>query len=69
MKHKESHKRSILKTITWHILHIIMVATIAYVVTGSVKIAAILASLEMLWETFAYYIHERVWIKFGHKIH
>jgi uncharacterized membrane protein len=46
-----------------------MVATIAYVVTGSVKIAAILASLEMLWETFAYYIHERVWIKFGHKIH
>ena len=65
----ESTKRSLYKTITWHLLHIFMVATIAFIVTGSVKIAAILASLEMLWETFAYFMHERIWAKFGHKVH
>lgn len=64
----ESNKRSIYKTISWHALHIVMVASVAYIVTGSVKIAAILASLEMLWESFAYYLHERAWARFGKKV-
>ena len=64
----DSYKRSIYKTISWHLLHVVMVATIAFIVTGSIKIAAILASAEMLWESFAYYIHERAWAKFGHKV-
>lgn len=64
----ESNKRSIYKTISWHILHVVMVASIAFVVTGSIKIAAILASAEMLWESFAYYAHERAWARFGKKV-
>lgn len=40
-----------------------MVAVIAYIVTGSVQIAAILASAELLWESVAYYAHERVWAR------
>lgn len=64
----ESNKRSIYKPISWHALHIVMVASVAYIVTGSVKIAAILASLEMLWESFAYYLHERAWARFGKKV-
>lgn len=64
----ESNKRSIYKTISWHILHVFMVATVAFVVTGSIHIAALLASLELLWESFAFYLHERAWAKFGKKI-
>lgn len=64
----DSKKRSLYKSVTWHLLHVTMVATVALVVTGSVKIAAILASLEMLWETVAFYAHERAWAKFGKKV-
>lgn len=64
----ESNKRSIYKTISWHALHIVMVATIALFVTGSMQIAALLASAEFLWESFAFYLHERAWAKFGHKV-
>lgn len=64
----DTNKKSIYKTVSWHLLHIVMVASVAYIVTGSVKIAALLASLEMLWESFAYYLHERAWAKFGKKI-
>lgn len=59
----DSRKRSLYKSISWHILHVIMVASVAYIVTGSVKIAAILASAEMIWESVAYYMHERAWSK------
>jgi len=45
-----------------------MVALVALIVTGSVKLAAILASAELVWESFAYFAHERVWAKFGHKV-
>jgi len=45
-----------------------MVALVAFIVTGSIKVAAILASAELVWESFAYFLHERVWAKFGEKI-
>ena len=45
-----------------------MVALVALIVTGSIKIAAILASAELIWESFAYFLHERVWAKFGNNI-
>ena len=64
----DSRKKSLYKSLSWHILHITMVATIAYVVTGSVAIAAILASAELVWESVAFYLHERAWAKFGKKI-
>ena len=64
----ESKKRSLYKTISWHLLHMFMVGLIALLVTGSIKIAAILASAELIWESLAYFAHERIWVKFGSKI-
>ncbi len=49
-------------------LHILMVACIGFAVTGSIKLAAIIASLEMLFETFLFFAHERVWARFGKKV-
>jgi uncharacterized membrane protein len=45
-----------------------MVALVALLVTGSVKLAAILASAELVWESFAYFAHERLWAKIGQKV-
>jgi len=45
-----------------------MVMLVAFIVTGSFKLAAILASAEFFWESFAYFLHERVWAKFGNKV-
>jgi uncharacterized membrane protein len=61
----ESKKRSVYKTISWHLIHIFLVAIIAFVVTGSIKFAAIIASFEMLFETFLFFAHERAWARFG----
>lgn len=64
----ESKKRSVYKTISWHLLHIVMVMSISFFVTGSIKFAATIASLEMLFETFLFFTHERAWAKFGKKV-
>ena len=64
----ESTKKSLYKTISWHTLHLFAVATIGLIVTGSFKLAGILASAEFIWESFMYFVHERVWAKLGKKI-
>ena len=64
----ESTKRSLYKTISWHLLHMFMVALVALIVTGSVKLAAILASSELIWESFAYFAHERIWARIGKRV-
>lgn len=51
------------KTASWHLLHITMVAIMALLVTGSIKFAAILASLELIWESVMYFLHEHLWEK------
>jgi uncharacterized membrane protein len=64
----DSTKKSILKTISWHILHIFMVGLIAYLVTKRLDLAALLASLEFFWESAMYFVHERLWAKLGKRI-
>jgi uncharacterized membrane protein len=64
----ESNKRSLFKTVTWHLLHIFMVGLIAFLVTHRLDLAALLASLEFIWESAMYFVHERLWAKWGQKI-
>jgi uncharacterized membrane protein len=50
----ESHKRTIVKSITWRIVATLVTA--AYTgISGAIIIN--------LWMTLAYYIHERSWLK------
>lgn len=50
----ESHKRTIVKSITWRIVATLVTA--AYTgISGAIIIN--------LWMTLAYYIHERAWLK------
>jgi uncharacterized membrane protein len=63
----ESHKKSILKTITWRIAHTIVGVSIAFFITHSLEMAAEIISAEVIWETALYYLHERGWAKWGKK--
>ena len=64
----ETKKRSLLKTTTWYTCHLTLATTVAYLITGSWKIAATLASLELVWEAGLFYSHERMWANFGKKV-
>ena len=70
----ESKKKSLLKTISWPFVHFIFVAGIIYFVlkyfTGEAEweyvglYGLMYLSLEM---TF-FYLHERIWARFGKKV-
>jgi uncharacterized membrane protein len=64
----ESSKRSLLKTATWYVAHIIMATAVAFLITHDIKIAATIASAEIIWEAALFFGHERAWAKFGHKV-
>lgn len=50
-----------LKTITFAICHFSVAFTVAYLLTGSFGIASLLALVEPLVNTVAYYFHEKAW--------
>ena len=64
----ESRKKSLFKTITWQILHMVMVAGTILILTGKWEIAGIAAIAELFWESALYFVHERVWAKLGNKV-
>jgi len=64
----ESSKRSLFKTLTWYASHIVMATSVAFVITKSFRIAATIASAEIIWEAALFFGHERAWAKWGKKI-
>ncbi|MCB0704444.1 MAG: DUF2061 domain-containing protein [Saprospiraceae bacterium] len=59
---KESHIRSILKGFTWRIVATSTTICIAYLVTGTAKVALTIGGIEFLGKIFIYYLHERAWL-------
>jgi uncharacterized membrane protein len=56
------------KAISWRIIGSLDSLVIAWLVTGSIEIGAILGGAKLVTATVLYYIHERIWykhIKFG----
>lgn len=64
----ESNKRSLAKTVSWETFHLIGVAGVIYIITGEWEYASLGALAYIAWEALGYYIHERVWAKFGNKV-
>jgi uncharacterized membrane protein len=50
-----------IKTITFAICHFTVAFSVAYLLTGSFGIASLLALVEPMVNTVAYYFHEKVW--------
>ena len=45
-----------------------LVAGTIYVLTGEWEIAGVAAILELVWESAAFYLHERAWAKWGSRV-
>jgi uncharacterized membrane protein len=64
----ESNKRSTIKTFSWETFHLVVLAGIIYIFTGEWEYAGLGAILYIAVESLGYYVHERLWAKFGKKI-
>lgn len=70
----ESTKKSFLKTISWPFVHFTFVAGLVYLAShiflgeAEWEYVGLYAVIYMSLEMTFYYLHERVWAKFGNKV-
>ncbi|MEA2097482.1 MAG: DUF2061 domain-containing protein [Patescibacteria group bacterium] len=66
----DTHKRTIIKTITWRIIATLTTVITIYIWTGDMSVAFGAGLVANAFKTIFYYIHERVWNKsnFGREI-
>ncbi|WP_340202242.1 DUF2061 domain-containing protein [Ascidiimonas sp. W6] len=62
-----SHKVSLLKAISWRVIGTIDTMVISYLLTGNLKVAFSIGSIEVISKMLLYYLHERVWGKITKK--
>lgn len=53
------------KTASFAAVHFTVAFTVAYLLTGSVAVGGLVALVEPLCNTVAYYFHEKLWARFG----
>ena len=65
----ESHRRSIVKAMTWRIFATFVTMSVVYVFTRELTLAAGIGLVDTLIKIFVYYSHERLWerIQFGRR--
>ncbi len=56
-----------LKTISFACVHFTVAFSVAYALTGSLVIGGLLALVEPLVNTVAFYFHELIWTRFANK--
>ncbi len=61
----ERHARSVAKAISWRATGTVDTFLISFVLSGSVKLAGGIASVEVITKMVLYYVHERVWTRIG----
>lgn len=60
---EDSKEYTLVKTISWYMVHITWMVVVGYVLTGSFAIGIAIALIETLSESVLYYIHERSWLR------
>lgn len=63
----DSHKVTLAKTISWYVIHNIMMFLLGYLLTGDIMVGVAFAVLETIGEAILYYGHERFWVKIRKK--
>jgi uncharacterized membrane protein len=59
----DSHRKSLLKAISWRLVGSADTFIISYVLTGQMMIAGSIATVEVITKILLYWVHERVWNK------
>ena len=64
---KESHKRSIVKALSWRVIATLITGITALVITGEIKVAVEIGLIDTVAKLGVYYAHERLWnrLKYG----
>ena len=52
-----------MKTLSFAVLHFAIAFTVAYLLTGSLLTGGLIALIEPICNTFAFYFHEKLWSK------
>ena len=60
---KESHKRSIVKAITFRIVATLATILVVYLLTGNLILANTIGAIDLVSKLVIYYFHERAWEK------
>ncbi|APG66253.1 hypothetical protein LPB136_13095 [Tenacibaculum todarodis] len=66
-KVSEKPLRSVAKAFSWRLIGTIDTLVVSYVLTGQIKLAASIASIDFITKLVLYFFHERIWnkIKWG----
>ncbi|MBN9029636.1 MAG: hypothetical protein BGO05_29845 [Rhizobiales bacterium 63-7] len=59
----DTHKRSIVKALSWRATGSVDTILISLVITGSIRLAATIGFTEVVTKSLLYYFHERVWLR------
>jgi uncharacterized membrane protein len=62
---KDSNIKSLMKSVSWRVVGTFDTMIISYLVTGQVKMAISIGSVEVFSKIILYYLHERVWERAG----
>ena len=62
---KISAKRHLAKTLTWRVVATTDTFVLAWLITGKVDWAGMIAGFEVATKMILYYYHERVWYKYS----
>ena len=57
----DSHSKSLAKAFSWRIIATVTTGLIGLLLTGSVKIAGAIMSIDFVLKLVLYYLHERIW--------
>ncbi len=59
----DSHLRTVLKTISWRLISIVLLTTIVWIVTGDPTASIAIGVIDVSIKLVLYYFHERIWLK------
>lgn len=59
----ETHRRSVVKAISWRITGTIDTFLISWLITGELMLASGIAGTEVMTKVFLFYLHERAWTR------
>ena len=57
-------ENSMIKTITFAILHFSVAFSVAYILTGSIGVSSAVALVEPIVNTIVFYFHEKAWNRY-----
>lgn len=58
---REKHYRSVVKAFSWRVTGTLDTIVVAFLVTGTIKLALSIGFVELFTKLLLYYAHERVW--------